>query len=305
MKKSLFALAAVTAFAGAAQAQSSVTVYGIYDGGYNTKDTADTTAGVTKSTTTGGFTGNASAASRLGFRGVEDLGGGTSAVFNLEIGITPGTGGLTTTTLTGVVGAQQETGVRTSIVGLSNKQFGTVTVGRQLTGIHTIIAGTVFAANNMVGDLAYQTQPGGTDYATNTRVHVNAVRMSNSVAYVTPTFSGFSARADYSNDRNTKDDNPNQVSMGNIGISAAYVNGPFTVRAGYHAAKGNNAATAGTVDTAGTAKAGKVQTAIATTTINAVSARYSAKGLTAEAIYANNKTESIGVAFPQFCRHFS
>jgi predicted porin len=34
MKKSLFALAAVTAFAGAAQAQSSVTVYGILDIGY-------------------------------------------------------------------------------------------------------------------------------------------------------------------------------------------------------------------------------------------------------------------------------
>jgi predicted porin len=33
MKKSLFAIAAVTAFAGAAQAQSSVTVYGIMDMG--------------------------------------------------------------------------------------------------------------------------------------------------------------------------------------------------------------------------------------------------------------------------------
>ena len=42
MKKSLFALAAVGAFAGAAQAQSSVTVYGILDVGYvgaNEKDT--------------------------------------------------------------------------------------------------------------------------------------------------------------------------------------------------------------------------------------------------------------------------
>ena len=34
MKKSLFALAATTAFAGAAQAQSSVTVYGLLDMGY-------------------------------------------------------------------------------------------------------------------------------------------------------------------------------------------------------------------------------------------------------------------------------
>jgi predicted porin len=34
MKKSLFAVAAATAFTGAAQAQSSVTVYGILDAGY-------------------------------------------------------------------------------------------------------------------------------------------------------------------------------------------------------------------------------------------------------------------------------
>ena len=34
MKKSLLAVAAMTAFAGAAQAQSSVTVYGILDVGY-------------------------------------------------------------------------------------------------------------------------------------------------------------------------------------------------------------------------------------------------------------------------------
>jgi predicted porin len=38
MKKSLLALATLGAFAGAAQAQSSVTVYGVYDGGYNMKN---------------------------------------------------------------------------------------------------------------------------------------------------------------------------------------------------------------------------------------------------------------------------
>ena len=278
MKKSLFAIAAVTAFAGAAQAQSSVTVYGLYDGGYNAKDTATTTAGAKTNTTTGGFTGGAQASSRLGFRGIEAMGGGTSATFNLEYGVTPGTGATDTAAYTGMAG-QSTTGVRTSIVGLTNNAFGTVNIGRQLTGIHTIIAGTVFAGNNMVGDLAYQSQAGSTSYTTNTRVHLNAVRMNNSVAYVTPTFSGFSARADYSADRNTTSDNPNGITIGNTGLSAAYVNGPFTVRAGYHAAKGNNTA------------ANPIQT----TTINAVSARYSDKGLTAEAIYANNKTEQIGV----------
>jgi len=39
MKKSLLALAAMGAFVGAAQAQSSVSVYGIYDGGFNSTNT--------------------------------------------------------------------------------------------------------------------------------------------------------------------------------------------------------------------------------------------------------------------------
>jgi len=57
MKKSLLALAAMSAFAGAAQAQSSVTVYGILDlgylatrgtqGGASSAGTAVTTAGTT------------------------------------------------------------------------------------------------------------------------------------------------------------------------------------------------------------------------------------------------------------------
>ena len=47
MKKSLLALAAIGAFAGGAQAQSSVTVYGIYDGGYVSCNTeSKTSAGV-------------------------------------------------------------------------------------------------------------------------------------------------------------------------------------------------------------------------------------------------------------------
>jgi len=66
MKKSLLALAAMGAFAGAAQAQSSVTVYGILDVGYiNQKsDGTGTTA-----TTTGNFSAlgqSAESTSRLG-----------------------------------------------------------------------------------------------------------------------------------------------------------------------------------------------------------------------------------------------
>jgi predicted porin len=79
MKKSLFAIAAVTAFAGAAQAQSSVTVYGIMDAGYATVTNTTAAGGTTTGLQSGGL-----AASRLGFRGTEDLGGGLRAGFVME-----------------------------------------------------------------------------------------------------------------------------------------------------------------------------------------------------------------------------
>lgn len=112
MKKSLLALAALTAFAGVASAQSSVTLYGRVDlsvrkaMGSDTKDMAN------------------GSGSRLGFRGVEDLGGGLSALFNIEHRFDADTGagqGITT----------RFWGAR-SLVGLKGS-FGQVVFGREYT----------------------------------------------------------------------------------------------------------------------------------------------------------------------------
>ena len=75
MKKSLVALA-VLAASGAAMAQSSVTLFGIVDAGYavGNGSISDKT-----SMRNSGYN-----SSRLGFRGVEDLGGGMKAGFHLE-----------------------------------------------------------------------------------------------------------------------------------------------------------------------------------------------------------------------------
>jgi predicted porin len=80
MKKSLLALAALTAFAGVASAQSSVTLFGIVD--LNARNVKNGNAGSIKSLSTDG-----NASSRLGFRGVEDLGGGMRAGFWIEGGL--------------------------------------------------------------------------------------------------------------------------------------------------------------------------------------------------------------------------
>ena len=101
MKKSLLALAAMGAFVGAAQAQSSVTVYGLFDGGLNSKivDTKTSSTATATTVSNNDMSGNQAASSRIGFRGTEDLGGGLNATFNLELGFEPGSGTLYTTTV--------------------------------------------------------------------------------------------------------------------------------------------------------------------------------------------------------------
>ena len=159
MKKSLLAIAAMTAFAGAAQAQSSVTVYGILDvaaigqtNSGNLNSTASTvpaalagtnaTGGsVIKPGSTFGISSNGESMSRLGFKGSEDLGGGTKAIFTLEQGFSPSTGELGNTgmvgqgagsaNISGDTSLQGQLFNRGAFVGLSNDKFGTLTAGRQ------------------------------------------------------------------------------------------------------------------------------------------------------------------------------
>jgi predicted porin len=129
MKKSLLALAVLGAFAGAASAQSSVTVYGKVDMGFakpiGTKDKQVRDA----------------AGSRIGFRGVEDLGGGLAAVFGFEHRFSPDTGRDTTTednatTATAAQLANDAFWNGYSNVGLRGG-FGAVTIGRHYTAAFT------------------------------------------------------------------------------------------------------------------------------------------------------------------------
>jgi len=120
MKKSLFALAAVGAFAGAAQAQSSVTVYGIMDVGFTGGQARANNARETVNR----FSNSMESGSRLGFRGNEDLGGGLSAQFVFELGINPAGDNMSNT---------WTPNIRQGFVGLSNKGMGNLRVGTQNT----------------------------------------------------------------------------------------------------------------------------------------------------------------------------
>jgi predicted porin len=163
MKKSLFAIAAVTAFAGAAQAQSSVTVYGILDVGYiggNERVSGPSINGSrVNQQTSNSFGQSAQSTSRLGFRGREDLGGGTAAFFTIETAITPNS------TSDGATNSVFGAG-RAAFVGLSQKGIGQAAIGLQNTVVTDAISPTITGQfNNIVGSLLF---PGQTTSTGNT-----------------------------------------------------------------------------------------------------------------------------------------
>ncbi|WP_322103593.1 porin [Paraburkholderia sp. J41] len=133
MKKQLVIAAAVAAtFASASYAQSSVTLYGIVDAGFtyttNQATGYDVNGNLVGHNKFGMTSGNVQA-SRWGLRGVEDLGGGLRAIFTLESGFDVMNGGLNG----GLFNRQ-------AYVGLTQDQFGTVTLGRQFDSVIDYVA---------------------------------------------------------------------------------------------------------------------------------------------------------------------
>jgi len=208
MKKSLFALAAVTAFAGAAQAQSSVTVYGILDVGYtgsNSRVQASNSAAQTNyptyasyqqgalSTSQNVLAQSAEQTSRLGFKGNEDLGGGKSAFFTVEVGLTPNASGASTASAANGTAMNN----RQSFVGLKNNAFGDASIGTQYQPIHVAISKTdPGQQNNLTGGVIYTGQAdSGVTGAVGGNTAAYQSRSSNSIALNSNVMSGLQLHA--------------------------------------------------------------------------------------------------------------
>ena len=208
MKKSLLALAAMGAFAAAAQAQSSVTVYGVLDASYTSIEASQTAVGATTATTQkvrNTVNGDgALSTSRLGFRGVEDLGGGMSAQFVLEFDLINiglgGTGEGAAQNSTAVSGASTSTGrgfgPRYSYIGLSDKGMGTLRLGRQENAIHGGIASNLAGgANNTLGSLYSGLDSQSQLSSTQTpAVRPHNVFYDQAVTYISPNINGVVAQ---------------------------------------------------------------------------------------------------------------
>lgn len=207
MKKSLIALA-VMAAAGAASAQSSVTLFGIVD------------AAITHGSASNGgqsFTGMTSSgynSSRLGFRGTEDLGGGMSASFWLEGQLYNDDGQFGNPSGSGAFDFR-----RRSTVSLAGG-WGEVRLGRDYTPSFWNL--TVFDpfGTNGVGTNIMLVGANG--------IGANVVRASNSIGYfLPPNLGGFYGQVNYWFGEN--DATGNEDLGDGYGLRLGYGAGPFNV----------------------------------------------------------------------------
>lgn len=193
---------------GAAQAQSQVSIYGVLDVG------VVSVAGRAK--TVGRGDNN-----RLGFKVSEDLGGGLSAIAQLEARFEPDTG--TTESAPNRPFWQGE-----SRVGLQGG-FGTLRVGRGLTAVQASVAAFEpwgFASNRanltnfvLAGYNGDPLQPGSSQN-----------RWANAVFYNSPSFGGFQVNATVASKEALSAGTPTSTPSS---LSAVYAGGPASVMVGW------------------------------------------------------------------------
>ncbi|KVK82621.1 porin [Burkholderia sp. MSMB1498] len=198
---------------GSAQAQSSVTLYGLIDTSITYASNQRTNAAGSRGSGNWAVTSGALNASRWGLRGAEDLGGGLSAVFALENGFSS------------AYGALSQKGVdmfgRQAWIGVKSKAGGALTLGRQY---------------DLVLDFATPLGASGPGWGGNLAVHPydnddsnRNIRINHSIKYTSPTYRGltFGMMYGFSN------------TAGRFGNNAAwsaglsYANGPLKLGAGY------------------------------------------------------------------------
>jgi predicted porin len=225
MKKALLAAALMSAGV-LAHAQSSVTLYGRLDAGVAYMSgvgtgggTGAATSGKSQVQLESGYWGT----SLWGMKGVEDLGGGNKALFQLEgsfstaTGQGPGGGGLFN---------------RWATVGMSNDQFGTLLLGRELFISNGIWDFDPFGQSNWSSASLVRGR--------------NWPQSSNNISYQSPKFAGFDVYGQYSFSNATSWNGNGQTTQGREdGLQLTYTNSLFQIRGLYDEIRNPNTGTLG------------------------------------------------------------
>lgn len=251
MQKKLIALAVAGLASTAAFAQTNVQIYGSLDYGYSYRfDARNPAVGGSTSgfNSASQFNGGQSAGNRIGFKGTEDLGNGLKAVFLIEQGfnLEANENGSTTS-------SNSFSFTRQAYVGLSGN-FGTAVGGRLYTPHYTFVssidpfaAGTVGRYNNVFGN-------------TDVSATIDPVRVNNAIAYVSPSFGGFTITGAFSNNALANDSTVSNAQNATVyALLGQYANGPINAGLGYHYIAGNSPATNGGIAVGGLAAIDNVQ----------------------------------------------
>jgi len=254
MQKKLIALAIAGLASSGAFAQSNVTIYGVADASFEwaEADSAAYNTNLDRNT----FNRVNTNSSLIGFRGTEDLGNGMKAVFQYESSVN-------FDSLGGAI-----SGGRDSFVGLDtnygNLRMGTLTAptralgaavdmnaGATGPGANGSLIGKVMGGNALVAGTSVRTVAGGGyavgDGYNNGAAGYNAgvfdTRLTNAIAYISPSFSGFNVAAAYSVGENknldTNDNTSRQSDTKAYDLGAFYSNGPIYVGLSYGKADQN------------------------------------------------------------------
>jgi len=212
MKKSLIALAVAGTFAAPAAfaATANVDVYGLVNYSLDIVEAGTATVGDDERDNVTGVDNG----SRIGFKGSEDLGGGLKGLWQIETGVQGGA-----------------LGNRNTFVGL-NGGFGTVLLGNH-DHPYKMASGHMDPFGDTIGDNAVM---GSVTGGAANQASVFDRRM-NTVAYVSPTMSGFSVAAAYVQPKQVET-NVTDNDLTGTSYSANYANGPLRVIAAYEKHKG-------------------------------------------------------------------
>jgi predicted porin len=203
LKKILFT-ASATLLASPAFAQSSVTLYGMVDDAF-------VYANNQKGSSNFYLRQGNLYASKWGLHGVEDIGGGTTVIFDLQNGFDLNTGALSSST---------QIFNRQAYLGLQNPRYGTFTMGRQYTPYYLFV-GPLASSNLLTG--ATGAHPGDIDGLDTT------IRINNSLTYNTPNWQGLQASGMYAFGGIAGSTGKGQT----ISAALRYATGPVSLAAGY------------------------------------------------------------------------
>lgn len=254
MKKTLIALAALSATAGAF-AQSSVTLYGILDAsvGYVNKTPKTSTSPTGKSASY--MSDSALQSSLWGLRGSEDLGNGLKANFNLQSDVRMDTGA-----------SNAEFFRREANVSLVSASLGELRLGRTMSPAIANAQGGVVTPGNSIGVSAAMATGTAADFFT-----------KNAVTYVSPVMGGVRATVQYAFGEKAGDSSAGRKMAGSLvyqdgglrlgaagqqvkgtdgetsrtwyNVNGQYAFGAFKLGAGWYKVKQGNTTTVATTDT--------------------------------------------------------